>query len=248
MTKQKKTSSKKEKLRIIIEETETTSGKLFNLAIQFLVLCSVISFSLETLPNLHPSMIVILNRVEVFIILIFSVEYLARIWVSKNSLKYVFSFYGIIDLLSILPFYLALAVDLRILRIFRFLRLFRILKIAKFIRAIDRFYEALKIAKEEIFLFLFATALVIYLSAAGIYFFENKVQPEKFSSIFSSLWWAVATLTTVGYGDVYPITVGGKIFTFVILMVGLGIVGIPAGLISSSLSAVRRKEEKKETK
>ena len=160
-------------MRIIIEETETTSGKLFNLAIQFLVLCSVISFSLETLPNLHPSMIVILNRVEVFIILIFSVEYLARIWVSKNSLKYVFSFYGIIDLLSILPFYLALAVDLRILRIFRFLRLFRILKIAKFIRAIDRFYEALKIAKEEIFLFLFATALVIYLSAAGIYFFEN---------------------------------------------------------------------------
>ena len=93
-------------------------------------------------------------------------------------------------------------------------------------------------------MFLFATLIVFYLSSVGIYYFENEAQPEAFASVFHSLWWSVATLTTVGYGDVYPITVGGKIFTFIILMVGLGIVGIPAGLIASSLSAVRREEEK----
>ena len=85
--------------------------------------------------------------------------------------------------------------------------------------------------------------MLLYLSSVGIYYFEHEVQPDVFSSIFHSMWWAVATLTTVGYGDAYPVTVGGKIFTFLILMIGLGIVGIPAGLIASSLSAVRRNEE-----
>jgi voltage-gated potassium channel len=89
-----------------------------------------------------------------------------------------------------------------------------------------------------------AVALVlIYLSAVGIYYFENSAQPEQFSSIFSSLWWSVVTLTTVGYGDVYPITVGGRIFTFVILMIGLGIIAIPSGMISSALTEARRLEE-----
>jgi voltage-gated potassium channel len=90
--------------------------------------------------------------------------------------------------------------------------------------------------KEQIFLFLFTTLILVYFSAVGIYYFENQVQPEHFSSIFESLWWAIITLTTVGYGDVYPITVGGKVFTFFILMIGLGIVAIPTGIISSALT------------
>ena len=91
-------------------------------------------------------------------------------------------------------------------------------------------------AKEQILLFLFVTLILIYFSAVGIYFFENKVQPEHFASIFDSLWWAIITLTTVGYGDVYPVTIGGKVFTFFILMIGLGIVAIPTGIISSALT------------
>ena len=157
-------------------------------------------------------------------------------------------FLSLIDLLTILPFYLSLTIDLRSLRALRLLRLFRILKLVRFNKSINRFQEALKIAREEIIIFIFATCIVLYLSSVGIFFFENAIQPDKFSSVFHSLWWAIVTLTTVGYGDIYPLTLGGRIFTFFILILGLGIVGIPAGLIASALTAVRRKEENDSTK
>jgi len=108
---------------------------------------------------------------------------------------------------------------------------------------IQRFHRAFIIAREEMMLFLFVALLLLYFSGVGIYYFENNAQSEQFSSIFHSLWWAVATLTTVGYGDVYPITTGGKIFTFFILMIGLGIVAVPAGLIASALSKARAEED-----
>ncbi|NAX22288.1 potassium channel family protein, partial [Vibrio sp. V39_P1S14PM300] len=104
-------------------------------------------------------------------------------------------------------------------------------------------HQAFKIAKEELALFLAVSLIVLYLASVGIYYFENPVQPEVFSSIFHSLWWAVATLTTVGYGDIYPITPGGKVFTFFVLIVGLGIVSIPAGLVASALSKAREMDD-----
>ena len=107
-----------------------------------------------------------------------------------------------------------------------------------------RFGKAIAVAREEAILFMLATTILLYLAAVGIYYFEHEVQPEAFSSIPHSLWWAVATLTTVGYGDVYPVTAAGKIFTFVILMLGLGIVAVPAGLVASALSQVRKDEER----
>ena len=233
----------KEKLRVIVEESDTKLGKLFDLVVQFLVVISLLSFSLETLPNLSKNQIFILKLIEIVIITIFSIEYLLRIFVTDKKFKYIFSFYGLIDLLTILPFYLSLTIDLRSLRALRLLRLFRILKLVRFNKAINRFQEALKIAREEIIIFIFATCIVLYLSSVGIFFFENAIQPDKFSSVFHSLWWAIVTLTTVGYGDIYPLTLGGRIFTFFILILGLGVVGIPAGLIASALTAVRRKEE-----
>ena len=238
----------KEKLRVIVEESDTKLGKLFDLVVQFLVVISLLSFSLETLPNLSKNQIFILKLIEIVIITIFSIEYLLRIFVTNRKFKYIFSFYGPIDLLTILPFYLSLTIDLRSLRALRLLRLFRILKLVRFNKAINRFQEALKIAREEIIIFIFATCIVLYLSSVGIFFFENAIQPDKFSSVFHSLWWAIVTLTTVGYGDIYPLTLGGRIFTFFILILGLGIVGIPAGLIASALTAVRRKEENDSTK
>jgi voltage-gated potassium channel len=98
------------------------------------------------------------------------------------------------------------------------------------------FTEAMLLAKEQIILFMGVTLVLIYFAAVGIYYFENEAQPDHFSSVFDSLWWSIVTLTTVGYGDVYPITVGGKVFTFFMLLIGLGIVAIPTGIISSSLT------------
>ena len=155
---------------------------------------------------------------------------------ADNKPKFIFSFFGIIDLLAILPFYLSLGLGLTSLRALRFLRLFRILKLARYNRAMKHFTRAISSAKEEIMLFLFITLMLIYFAAVGIYYFEHEAQPEHFSSVFDSLWWAIITLTTVGYGDVYPITIGGRVFTFFILLIGLGIVAIPTGIISSALS------------
>ena len=163
-------------------------------------------------------------------------------WV-KRPLQYARSFYGIIDLLAILPFYLSGTVSLQALRILRLLRLFRILKLARYNAALVRIGKAVSMAKEELVLFSIVTLMLLYLSALGIYHFEHAAQPEHFRSIFDSLWWAAATLTTVGYGDIYPITLGGRLFTFVVLMLGLGVVAVPTGIIASALASVHKRDE-----
>ncbi|MCF6262584.1 MAG: ion transporter [Xanthomonadales bacterium] len=226
----------------IIEENNSASGKAFDLIIQVLIVLSLISFSVETLPNLEPDTRTFLHRFEIFTVIIFSFEYLSRILVASNKRGYIFSFFGILDLLAILPFYLSTGVDLRSLRIFRLLRLVRILKFARYSAAAKRFHRAFILAKEELVLFLFVTLILIFLAGVGIYYFENPVQPESFASIFHSLWWAISTLTTVGYGDIYPVTVGGKLFTFGILLIGLGIVAVPAGVLASALAKAREME------
>ncbi len=226
----------------IIEENDTAFGKAFDLIIQLLIVLSLISFSVETLPNLEPETRTFLHRFEIFTVMVFSIEYLSRILVASNRRAYIFSFFGILDLLAILPFYLSTGVDLRSLRLFRLLRLVRILKFARYSAAAKRFHRAFVLAKEELVLFLFVTLILIFLAGVGIYYFENPVQPESFTSIFHSLWWAISTLTTVGYGDIYPVTVGGKLFTFGILLIGLGIVAVPAGVLASALAKAREME------
>jgi voltage-gated potassium channel len=233
----------KKYIKNIVEFNDNFASKAFAVFIQFLILVSIITFSVETIPNLSEEAYTALYAIEVFCVVIFTIEYVLRIYVADSKPKFIFSFYGIIDFLAILPFYLSFGVDLRSLRALRFLRLFRILKLVRYNRAMKHFTRAIKSAKEEILLFLFITIILIYFSAVGIYYFENEVQPEKFTSIFDSLWWAIVTLTTVGYGDVYPVTVGGKVFTFFILLIGLGIVAIPTGIISSALTQSVDKKE-----
>lgn len=216
---------------------------VFAWSITGLILYSVFCFSLETLPDLNQYAKSFLRYSEIAIVALFTIEYLTRLILSKNRLKFIFSFYGLIDLAAILPFYLAFAIDLRTLRLVRLLRLARILKLARYHRALQRFVKALYLAKEELIVFTIASFVVLYLSAVGIYHFEHKAQPEVFRSIFDCLWWSVGTLTTVGYGDIYPITNGGRFFTFVVLMVGLGLVAVPTGIVASALSAVRRQQE-----
>jgi voltage-gated potassium channel len=232
--------SQRGRIKQVVERTDTPAGQAFDLAIQSLIVLSLIGFAVETLPDLPHWMPPILAASEVVIVLLFTVEYLLRLAVADRKLSFVFSFFGIVDLIAILPFYLATGLDLRSLRALRLIRLFRILKIARYSAAMWRIRTAFRAAREELVLFLTASLIVMYIAAVGIYYFENPVQPDAFASVFHAMWWALTTLTTVGYGDVYPVTVGGRIFTGVILLIGLGVFAVPAGIMASALSEARR--------
>jgi voltage-gated potassium channel len=232
----------KQFLKSTLDDVDNLPGRYFAFFIQSMIVLSLISFSVETLPDLSAEIRQVLAVTERVLIGLFTVEYLLRLYVADNKPGYIFSFFGVIDLLAILPFYLSTGIDLRSIRIFRLLRLFRILKLLRYSKAIKRFNRALIIAKEELILFSCVAIMLLYLSAVGIYYFESVVQPDKFKSIFHSLWWALATLTTVGYGDLYPVTAGGQVFTFFILIIGLGVVAVPTGLVASALSQARSEE------
>ncbi|CAN5431339.1 hypothetical protein BH23BAC3_BH23BAC3_13070 [soil metagenome] len=223
-------------LKEIVEREQTTAGRIFNLFIMGLIILSVVSLSLETLPELDQNFLRALIIFEVVIVIIFSIEYLLRIYVADSKLNYIFSFYGIIDLLAIVPFYVTAGIDLRSIRIFRLLRVFRILKFSRYSVAATRLLNVFKLIKAELVIILLITVCLIYIAAVGIYYFENPAQPEIFTSVFHSLWWAVTTFTLLGYGDVYPVTTGGRIFTYFVLMVGIAMIAIPTGLIASALN------------
>lgn len=224
------------KIKRIVEETDTTPGKIFDIFIQSLIVLSLISFSIETLPDLSENVKRLLKITEEIVVVIFTAEYLLRLFIADKKLQFVFSFYGLIDLFAILPFYVARGIDLRSVRIFRLFRLVRAFKMFRYSKAIQRFKIAFLEVKEELTIFLVATGFLLFITSVGIYYFENSAQPEQFKSVFHCLWWAVVTLTTVGYGDVYPVTVGGKIFTSFIVIIGLGIIAVPTGLVASALT------------
>lgn len=231
------------KLRGIVEDNTTRYGSIFDYVIQTLIFLSLVAFSIETFPNNSPKLIQFLYNFEIFCIVVFSIEYLLRIFVANKPLGYIFSFYGIIDFLAIIPYYLS-SFDLRYLRAFRIFRVFRAFKLIRYNAALNRFQIAYRIVKEELMLFMMVILILLFIVSAGIYFFENQAQPEVFKSIFHSSWWSIVTLTTVGYGDVYPITLGGKIFTFFVLIIGVGVVTVPAGLVATALSKAREIQDK----
>lgn len=232
-------------LKNIVEENTTLTGRAFDITIQVLIVLSLIMLSIASLPDLPPSIQEWLQLLELVFIAVFTVEYLLRIIVTDNKRKYIFSFFGIIDLLAVLPFYFAPGSDLLALRAIRLLLLF---KLFRYNAALHRYRRALTLIKDELILFSGLMVIVLYIAAAGIWYFEHVVQPESFKSIFHSLWWAVVTLTAVGYGDVYPITVGGKIFTSVLLMIGLAIIAVPTGLLASALAASRAEDAERTKK
>ena len=218
------------------------SNILFDKFIYILIIANVIAMILES----HVSIRIVYGSYfhifEAISIYIFSLEYLYRIRLSfqekrmKGIYKYVFSAYGLIDLISILPFFLnqLVKVDGRFLRILRLFRLTRIFKLGRGSSSLKLFIKALNGVKNELKFTLFLSLLAILFSASAIYYLEHEAQPEKFSSITESIWWATVSLATVGYGDVYPVTAGGKIFASIISLIGIGIVAIPTGIISAS--------------
>ena len=231
----------------IVERDDTRAGRTFDLVVLALIICSLVALSVETLPGLPEATTDALRLVEAVITVLFTVEYALRLAVAKRKWRYVFSFYGIVDLVAIVPFYVSLGgVDLLAVRAVRLFRVFHVLKVFRYSSAMHRYRRALTLAREEILLFLLAAGILLYLSAVGIYYFEREAQPEHFQSILHSLWWAVATLTTVGYGDIYPVTTGGRAFTFLVLVCGLGIVAAPSGLIAAALARAREEEREEE--
>lgn len=233
----------REKLQFVLEEPKCPVGRVIAWTVQILIVVSLFNLSLRTVPGLSEQTKEIMWIVNIICMILFTIEYVLRVYAAPKRRKFIFSFFGIIDLLAIIPYYLSFGgLDSRALRAFRLLRLFQLFKLARYNRALRRYYLAFKIAREELAFFLFSAFIIMYLAAIGIYQFENEAQPEAFASVFHGFWWAVATLTTVGYGDVYPVTLGGKVFTLVILFVGLGVVSVPAGMVASALTEARNRE------
>ena len=231
--------------------------KLIDRFIYLLIIVNVIAMVLESHLSLRTAYGSYFYIFELISILIFSTEYIYRIVNAykldgtKGIYSYVFSLFGIIDLISILPFYLNqfIKLDGRFLRILRLFRLTRIFKLGRNSNSLKVFTKSLAGVKAELIFTLFLSVLTILFSASAIYYLENEAQPDKFSSITESIWWATVSLATVGYGDVYPVTVGGKIFATLISLVGIGIVAIPTGVISASfVEEIRIEKENKAKK
>lgn len=235
-------------IRDIVEGSDTGSRRWFDKSVFFLIIASLVAMSLSTIQGLPPAWQAALAVCEIVIVVLFTIEYALRIIAAEHKWSFIRSFYGVVDLVAILPFYLSLlsvGIDLRAVRGLRLLRVFRLFEIARYSTAVTRLMNAVKYARNEALVFLFATLVLLYVAALGIHHFEHEAQPEKFESVFHSLWWAVVTLTTVGYGDAYPVTVGGRIFTFIILLLGMGIVAVPAGLVATGMSRAAEEDDRR---
>jgi len=210
-------------------------GRRVAFVLHALILLSALAISLETVNSFPPLVHNALFYFEIFILTVFVGEYILRLTCSARPLRYIFSFWGVIDLLACLPALLLIQEEWQAIRTLRLIRLVRLLKLFRTSLAFDRLTRAFSDVKGELIIFAILASLVLYVSAVGIYLFEHEAQPENFSSIPMSLWWAVASLTTVGYGDLVPITTGGRIFTTFVLFIGLGVVAVPAAIVTAAL-------------
>lgn len=217
----------RKKIHFYLNDTKNRIAVSIDVFINLLVFGSVLDFSLGTIPGMNEKLPLLGTFYELGIFT-FSFEYLLRFYSSPKRIKYVFSFWSFVDLIALAPYYLGIPADLRSVRVVRFFKLLR------YNNSVVNISNGFRKVKNELIVFSGFTIFLLYVSAVGIYHFENPIQPENFTSIFDSMWWSVATLTTVGYGDMFPITAGGKIFASIIVFVGLGIIAIPTALIASS--------------
>jgi len=236
----------KERLYEIIFEADTPAGKAFDITLMICIVSSVIVVILESVQEikiLYGKAIVIIEWVFT---IVFTIEYIARVYVLANKKKYIFSFFGIIDLLSVLPTYLGLfmtggAHSLIVIRSLRLLRIFRVLKLARFVGESQNLMLALKASRFKIIVFLFTVLTSIVISGTMMYLIEG---PENgFTSIPRSIYWAIVTMTTVGYGDIAPQTEVGQALASVIMILGYGIIAVPTGIVSSEMIQLKQKEK-----
>ncbi len=229
---------------------DDVGSRVVDIALIVLILASVLAVVLESIPAFERAYGAQLYWFEIFTIAVFSVEYLLRIWTCvedsayagdaslKTRIRFIFSFHAVIDLLAILPFYLLAFgvlgnVDMRFLRS---VRLLRVLKLTRYFATLNMLIIAMKENGRALAASFLILVTIMLLAASGMYYFERVSQPVDFGSIPAAMWWAFATLTTVGYGDVTPITVGGKIFGALITVVGIGMVALPTSILASGYS------------
>lgn len=241
---EQKRSNWKERLHEVIYEADTKSGKLFDVLLLFTILASILLVMLESVPSINAKYDQFFNISEWVITILFTVEYFLRIISIKKPSKYIFSYYGIIDFLSTIPKYLALifggAHALIVLRSLRLLRVFRILKVARYIGESNKLLTALKASKAKITVFVFAV-LVLCLILGSIMYIVEADADSGFVSIPRSVYWTIVTLTTVGYGDIAPVTTLGQFIASIIMIMGYGIIAVPTGIVSAEYTAQFKK-------
>ena len=236
-SKVKNKSSLKHKLHEIIYEADTRGGKLFDVILLIAILASILFVMLESVQSIDEKYGSFLDVAEWVITILFSLEYVLRIVTVKKPWKYIFSFYGIIDLLSTIPKYVSLILidshNLAVLRALRLLRIFRILKITRYIGASNRLLLALRSSRAKIAVFLLFVLILCIILGTIMYMIEGA--ENGFTSIPRSVYWAIVTLTTVGYGDIAPITALGQLIASAIMILGYAIIAIPTGIVGSEM-------------
>lgn len=236
-----------------VGKKQDRTARIIDILLILLISLNVLSVILETLPALDNRYQGFFNMFELVSVIIFSVEYIARVWSAAESHKYAHPFWGrlrymltpmaLIDLIVILPFYLGMFVsaDLRFMRVLRLLRVF---KLTRYSSSMSLLLQVLQRESRSIGAALFVLLMLIIVASSLTYFAEHDSQPELFSSIPAAMWWAIVTMTTVGYGDVIPVTVMGKVLASIISIMSLGIVALPAGLLASGFSEALRERRR----
>ncbi|MDC0376667.1 ion transporter [Schleiferiaceae bacterium] len=219
--------------------SKTKTEAFIDKAVYLLILLSTFAIILESDQELSAQYNRPFQVFEIISVTIFSIEYVYRTILNfrrYRNFKYNYGFYGLIDLIAVLPFFLPLAFvfDSRALRILRLIRALRILKVGKHSKAVKHLLQVFKEIKGELTLTFFLSLILIVFAGIVVFYAENPTQPEVFNNIGSSIWWAFATLTTVGYGDIYPVTVIGKLIASFVAIIGIGLIAIPTGLISAT--------------
>ena len=249
----------KVKIYDVLVETDDdeTIDKVVAAALIVLIVLNVFAVILETVDEYNAQFGDIFHAFEIFSVVIFSIEYLLRLWIAPLDERYSAPIWGriryattpmaLVDLLAILPAILPffIATDLRIVRALRILRIFRLLKMQRYVQSLNTIDNVIRSKKEELIVTTTVIAIMLIFAGSLMYLVENEAQPEKFPDIPSSLWWGIATLTTVGYGDVFPITPAGKLLGGLIAFLGIGIFALPTGILANGFAEhIKRKGEK----
>jgi voltage-gated potassium channel len=249
----------RKRLYLILEPSERGGilERIFEVVLILIIILNILAIVLESVDDYRVQYHVLFRQFEVFSITFFTIEYIARIYSIVEHPKYSDPFgrlrfagttLAIIDLLAFLPFYLTFFADFRFLRIFRLMALFRMFKIARYLHALNIFKQVLKDRREQLILSLIFIVFVLIIISFVMFYAEHDAQPNKFSSIPATMWWGMETLTTVGYGDMIPITSLGKFLGGVFALAGVGLLALPAGILSSGFFEMLHKNGNKEKK
>ena len=227
----------KEKIKIIIFGTDTPAGKLFDISLIIIILSSVIMVMVDSVDEYHNSYGGFLKLAEWIFTILFTIEYILRIYSIRRVGSYIFSFYGIIDFLALIPTYLSILLPgaevFSVIRIMRVLRVFRVLKLVQFMGEAEHLLKAMAASKRKIFVFLFFIITLATILGSLMYLVEGEA--SGFTSIPRSIYWAIVTLTTVGYGDISPDTNIGQAIAAMIMIMGYSIIAVPTGIVTSAM-------------